>query len=275
MKEHNLIGLREMLEKLPTDELDTMLQAELELEEPNPESVRLILSVLEEREDETPAERTPQEERAWSRYQERVSTLQKKPARNWSWVTKAASVILIVGLLFAVVPQKAEAETFWEMLQRLTSTVLEFLGREDRLVEKEYKFETDNPGLQQVYDAAVEQGITGPVVPMWLLEGSKISFFEIEKSPMMASIVSSFSADEGEIVLKIIKYANEPAHQYYRDDSHYESFERNGTIYNITRNNNRWVAVWTNDNLECSLTLDCPEDTLWRILESIYVMEDN
>lgn len=275
MKEHNLIGLREMLEKLPTDELDTMLQAELELEEPNPESVRLILSVLEEREEEKLSEHTPQREQAWTRYQKRVSALRRKPARNWSWVTKAASVILIVGLLFAVVPQKAEAETFWEMLQRLTSTVLEFLGREDRLVEKEYKFETDNPGLQQLYDCAVDLGVTVPAVPMWLPEESQMVDFGTKNTPTLKGVWARFVHENSEIVYKLDVYEGEPVHQFYRDDAYYESYERNSTTYNITQNNNWWVVVWTKDNLECSLTLDCPEDTLWRILESIYVMEDN
>ena len=45
--------------------------------------------------------------------------------------------------------------------------------------------------------------------------------------------------------------------------------------YNITRNNDWWVAVWTKDNIECSIALDCQEETLRRILDSIYTMEDN
>jgi len=31
--------------------------------------------------------------------------------------------------------------------------------------------------------------------------------------------------------------------------------------------------VWVRDNLECSLTVDCQEDTLFEMLRSIYKME--
>jgi len=65
-------------------------------------------------------------------------------------------------------------------------------------------------------------------------------------------------------------FDGEPAHQYYKDDSHNESYEKNGTIFHITKNIDEWVVVWTIDNVECSIFIDCQEDTLRRILESIY-----
>ena len=69
-------------------------------------------------------------------------------------------------------------------------------------------------------------------------------------------------------------YNGELAHQYYKDDTHFEKYEWNGTTYNIARNNDRWIAVWTKDNIECILTLECREETLRRILRSFYVTED-
>ena len=68
-------------------------------------------------------------------------------------------------------------------------------------------------------------------------------------------------------------YEGEPARQFYRDDSYYEEYEKNGLIFYITQNNGSWGAVWTKDNIECSIILDCQEDTLRRILSSIYVIE--
>ena len=42
----------------------------------------------------------------------------------------------------------------------------------------------------------------------------------------------------------------------------------------IMRNIDNWVVVCTKDKTEFTITVDCQEDTLRRILESIYVMED-
>ena len=274
MQTYNKIGLRESLEQLETAELDAMLQAELEKNAPDPDSVRLIMSVLEGREAAAPVPITDSEEAAWQQYQKRMAGLRKKPAPVRRWMAGAASVVLVVGMLFAVMPQQAEAETFWEMLQRWTSTVLVYFSGEGKKAEVEYIFETNNPGLQQVYDAVVELGVMDPVVPMWLPEGAELTNLEAIKTPMLSGLGAHFVHNEIDIVYKVDVYEGEPAHQHYRDDAHYEEYERNSTIHYIMQNNGWWVAVWTKDNIECSIALDGQEDTLRRILESIYVMED-
>lgn len=275
MQTYNRIGLRESLEQLETARLDELLQAELKKVSPDPDSVRLIMSILEERDAAAPAPVTDAEQAAWQQYQSRMAGLQKKPAPVRRWLTVAASVVLVVGLLFAVVPQQAEAETFWEMLQRLSNKVVEFLNGNDTFYEDKYEFKTDNDGLQQVYDAATELGVTDPVVPMWLPNQTEIIEFTVKDTPMLKGLLARFSYDNSEIVYRIDVYGGDPAHQYYRNDSHYEEYEKNGMNFFITQNNGSWVAVWTKDNIECFLTLDCQEDTLRRILGSIYVMEES
>lgn len=274
MKLHNVTGLRDALEQLQTEELQTMLQTELERDTPDPDSVRLILNVLEERENDTVSPLTEQKESAWMKYQKKIAQLQKKPSKRWNVLAKAASVVLIVGILVATIPGQAQAETFWEMLQRWSTSVVEYFSKNDAFVKSKYSFATNNGGLQQVYDAVLELGITEPVVPMWLPEGYEITELTTNSSPVLTGLYTRFVNVQGEIVYKVTIYHGEPAHQYYKDNTHYETYEREGATYNITRNNDRWVVVWTKENIECSMTIDCQEDTLQRILKSIYVMED-
>lgn len=274
MKEFNKTGLRGALEEMPAEELRAMLQAELGREEPDPDSVRLILNVLEDRESEKFQNPTPENNAAWELYQQRMKGLRKNQAGKWPWAIRAASLILVIGLLFAIVPQKAEAETFWEMLHRMSDTVIEFFSREDRFRTQEYVFRTNNPGLQKVYDAVVELGITEPVVPSWLPDNPELVELKTKISPMNSSVCATFLNCEDQIVYKLTVYEGEPAHQYFRDEAYFDSYERNGADYNITRNNDRWSVIWTKDNIECHITLDCQEETLRRILKSIYVMEE-
>ena len=275
MKELNRTGLRKPLEELPVEKLQSMLQSELEKQEPDPGSVRLILRILEGKETEESQEPAPHRQAAWKRYRQRVKTLRRGSSSRHGWLLRAASVVLVMGLLFSVVPQQAEAETFWEMLQRWSGTVVEYFSGQDAFRDPEYSFKTDNPGLKQVYDAVVELGVTDPVVPMWLPDGFELSEQNIVKTPMLTGVYARFFDGDSAIVYKLDLYDGEPAHQYYKDDAYYESYERNGVTYNITRNNERWGVIWTKNNIECFLTLDCQEDTLRRILESIYVMGDN
>lgn len=276
MQELNINGLRGILEDLSTPQLQQMLDKELQKEKSDPAAVKLILTVLEERHAAAPKSESSASEEARQRYQDRMKELfPPEPQKRWTPLLKVASVILVVGLLFtAVLPQKAEAETFWEMLQRLSGSVIEFFNPREHISTLDYEFKTDNSGLQQVYDAVVELGITEPVVPMWLPDGCQLIEFVEKTTPMLQCIYASFSNDSGEIIYKVDVYKGEPAHQYYRDDSFYESFERNGATYTISRNNTRWSVIWTKENIECSMFIDCQEDALRRVLKSIYEMEE-
>lgn len=268
------IDLRREWERLPTPELEEMLQTELAKEVPNDDAVLLLLHILEAREPDVPLELTEREGIAFERYKQRIRARQKKPRHIPRWLSVAACMVLILGVLMTVIPQQAEAETFWEMLQRWSDTVLRYFGRDDEFGVLDYTFETDNPGLQQVYDAVVELGVTEPVVPMWLPEGAEIVELKSKNTPMLKGVWAVFSINGNDILFQISAFDGEPAHQYYKDDSHYESYEKNGTVFNITKNIDRWTVVWTKENVECSIAIDCQEDTLRRVLKSIYVMEE-
>ena len=177
MKNNSKTGLRAALEQLPEEELKDLLQAELERPEPDGDSVRLILRVLEEkgRGRETPM--TPRKEQAWQIYCRRVESLRRSRTLRPAPALRAAVVVLVLTLCLSFLPRQAQAESFWEMLQRWSTTVIQFFGREDSFYEDQYLFQTENPGLQQVYDAVVELGVTDPVVPMWLPDGCELSSF--------------------------------------------------------------------------------------------------
>lgn len=277
MKQVHTIDLRWAWEQLPTEDLEAMLSAELDRKPPADEKVLLLLHILEDRQKDQPLELTPREREAWERYKRKAEARKQKRKLPARWLSLAASVVLVVAVLFAAVPQQAQAETFWEMLQRMTSTVMEYFSPRDKFddAKANYSFVTDNPGLQQVYDAAVELGVKEPVVPMWLPGNPELIEMDSYKSPMSSGLCATLNGDGNEIVFKLDVYNGEPAHQYYKDDTHYESREWDGTTYRITRNGERWVVVWEKENIECSMTLDCQEETLQRILRSIYVTEDN
>ena len=273
MKELNMVDLRNQWEPLPTPELEAMLQKELEQKPPDDDKVILLLHILEIREKDLPLELSPREAEAWQQYRQRVMARKGKRKLPPRWLSVAASIVLIAAVLVSMVPQQAQAESFWDMLQRISGNVMEYFSGEGKRTDIQYQFATDNPGLQQVYDAVTELGVTEPVVPMWIPEGYELNELKPINYPMASGVYASFSDGFDELVYRISVYIGEPAHQYYKDDTHYESHEREGTKYYITRNNDRWGVIWTSRNIECSITLDCAEDTLWKILESIHVTE--
>lgn len=275
MQENNNLSLLEMLEQLPTSQLSEMMRQELRKETPDKNAVKLILSVLEKREENVP-ELDAQTQAAWNRYQQRVEagSLRPKSSKNWHlirWVVSAA--VIAVALLF-LVPQRADAAGFWGLLDRWRNSILEFFTPDDRISDLENAFETDNPGLQKVYDTVLEMSVDDPLVPSWLPDNSVLSAFEEINTPAANRILSEFVIGENKAALIVDIYSEKTFHGYCGDGINYDSYEKEGATYIITRNENKWAAVWVKDNVEYFLTIDCQEDTLRRILASIYEMEE-
>ena len=63
--------------------------------------------------------------------------------------------------------------------------------------------------------------------------------------------------------------------QFFRDDTYSEVFEVHSIAVDITRNQEKWVADWQKENVEYSFPVDCQEETLKKVLPSIYVTEEN
>lgn len=278
MQENNRPSVRENLEQMPTERLDELLNAELEREDPDGNVVRLILGILWEREKDMTVEVTPKMEEAWAKYQRNIAKLastEKRPRKFRGWIVKAASMAAILCLLIFAIPQQAEAESLFEKLARLTDSIVEFfspgMGNDNTT---EYVFETDNPGLQQVYDAVVALGVTEPVVPMWLPEGYELVECKTDETSKKKSLSTNLKNEDTEVVVKYDMYNTDVSHEYHRENEQFVEYETAGVKHIIMRNNDRWVVIWFTESLECFLTLDCQEDTLYRILDSIYATED-
>lgn len=273
MEKYN--DLRPELENMGTQHLEQMLRAETEKEIPDDDLVLLILHILKERDADKLIELSQREETAWKLYQKRVTARARKPVPRIGWIVRAASLILIIGLLFVGLPQQVEAESFWELLVRWTSDIVEFFSPRDnegRITE--YEFKTDNPGLQQIYDTVVEMGVTVPVVPMWLPADSELVELQKEDFPAKAYLHARFKSDVGEIIYNVDVYHADVLHEYQKDETGVTEYERGGVCHYIMKNNGKMVAVWIKDNVECSLSLCCQEDVLKHILRTIYDLED-
>lgn len=275
VKENTL--LYEMLSAWSTKQLDERLAQELHKESVDEETVRTILAVLREREKEEPVEITPQIKTVWEKYQKGSASIPKmKPKRVANGLLRAASVCIVVMLLFSLIPMNAQADNFWERVARWTSEIFEFFNPHAKeAVQEKYVFKTDNSGLQQVYDAVVELGITAPVVPMWFPEGYELIECIKDEEQDFDRVFASFSQDGKAILFEVRIYSGYVPGQYQKDGTDIVRFEDNGTEYHIFRNYDMWIVTWTKENVECYFTVDCQEDIMYKILASIYEMEES
>lgn len=271
---NNKNNLFELLEQLPTEELDRMLHSELQKEPVDGDAVRMILRVLKKQDAEQETEIDAATQKAWEKYLRETKLQERKPAAKKTWLLRIAAAAAVLCIILFAAPQSAEAESFIGMLTRWTDSIFEFFDPRDRNTNQlEYEFKTDHPGLQQVYDTVVEMGVTEPVVPMWLPEGFELISQEFEETRRKESAVFTFKSNQEFLIIQIDSFNSEAPHIYHKDGTCFDTREIMGIEHAILKNNDIWTAIWTTDDVECFLSANCQEDIFYLIITSIYEME--
>lgn len=203
-------------------------------------------------------------------------TLHKRRKRNWNknWMLKVAAVALVFSMIFVALPGVAGAKKIKNYLVRWTDTVFHFFTPgttpADTFV---YTFNTEHPGLQQVYDAVTDMGINDPVVPMWLPEGFELLELKTFEFLEGKSIIAQFSDGENYVCLTVSLHGENRKYQYEKNEDNIEWYEINGTEHYIVPDTEKTVIAWMVNAAECSVITDCREDEQHRILYSIYTTE--
>lgn len=266
----NELMLQRQLAERSSQELRAMLQDETEKAIPDDDLVLSILHILEDREPDVSMTGTAREEAAWKLFRKRIRARKKRGLLHNPKLLKAASVILVLSLLFVMVPRQAEADNWWQRLTKWTDEFFGFFREEETFPAETYVFETDNPGLQQVYDAVVDMGVTIPVVPMWLPEGYVLEECTTVATPVKQYIYARFLNEDKECTLQINVLNAEERKFYFKNNADVQAHEKGGTIHSLVQNQDAWIASWTKDNIECSIFIDCSKDILHGIIDSIY-----
>ena len=266
---------RDMLEKLSTEQLDDLLQAELHKEEIADDYAMLIWDVIQERESDYPVEISDDVKEAWKRFSaphDGEARDQEKAIRKRKWIASIAATAAILCLIVFAVPPATGTANVFELIGQWTENLLEFADPDKP--QEEYVFETDHPGLQQIYDEVVKLGVTQPVVPMWVPDGFELVELKVTNTPTKVKAYSMLRCESDEIILIIEVYGTDTPRQFEVDSADSVELEIGEITHYIESNDGAWVAVWNSNNLECSLTVDGRDDLIYTVLDSIYTTED-
>ena len=192
-----------------------------------------------------------------------------------SWMLKVAAIVLVLGILFFALPGAAQADDIHEVLSWWSDSTFQLFRPGEQPNTHEYVYQTDHPGLRHLYDAVTELGITDPVVPRWIPEGFEL--LELNSYPMDGHVMiyTLFSSEDAEILITITKYEDfSKTLQYEKNTGDVTIWDLGGTEYYVLSNTNNCTVAWFTNGSECSLSADCPEEDVYKILKSIYTSED-
>lgn len=281
MKERNRPFCRDELELLSSAELNQMVRSELDKDSIDRDAVLQILRILEDREANDPNLQKVDDTAAWEEFQTHFVVTEDSHSESGNahtrkksipWFAKTAVAAIIVFALLVVAPPAMGYENIFELLGRWTQDVFELFNPASTTEPQEgYVFKTDHPGLQQLYDAVSELGITQPVVPTWLPEGYDLKELKITQVPAGTKANARFAKQSKKVSFAFTPHGEGLAYKYEKNDSNVVEYEILGTTHYVMQNEENWLAVWAVDGKEFFITTDDDEKTLYLILESIYM----
>lgn len=272
MKDQNNANLLNSLEQLPTSDLDIMLHSELEKEFPAADTVQLILKILREREVNLPVMSNPKIDKAWATYLRETS---KESLILNEHFKKVAAILILCSLLLFTIPQIVQAESFFSQIATWTENVFELFDQWNQgRTSKEYIFQTEHPGLQELYNTVTELGVVAPVVPMYLDNDFILESCEKLITPTHNKVIANFSNNNKVVIYELNIYLDIVPREFHKNIESVSTHESNGIIHYIFRNNDLWTVVWTKDYIECAIAIDCSESDLYHIIDSIYASEE-
>ena len=267
---------QEALSCLPREELRRMLKEELNKgsSQADDSFVRLLLAELQSRGDDPKLTSDEAVETACEKF--RLATEQAKVPQNRrqrSWMVAVASVVLLLGVLFFTLPGTAQAGDIRGMLSWWSDSTFRFLNPGKQIGPQAYVYETDRPGLQQVYDAVTEMGITEPIVPRWVPQGTELYSLDVYQLSLDSSLLACLKSEDGNIMFSVIVRNEQASVQYEKDKETVKIWDMSGTEHYVLSNNVNLAVTWVRNNIECSLTTDYPEEDVYRMIKSIYISE--
>lgn len=256
---------------LSTGELKALLCRELDRKRIDHDQVQQLLTVLRERDEMGTAQIPEQIARKWQTLQqEKIVSDRNAVWRKGRRAVRIAAVLVLVFTLTLMVPRALGAENVFSVLGRWTDDFFSFVAPgEPAATEQEYVFRTDNPELQQVYDAVTAVGITYPVVPTWLPDGYALKEFYSKETGSGYKVTAVFKSVGDYIILSYDTERSGVA-KYFKDPGSPVLYECGGVVYYVITNAGTIYAVWTQGNMEhCIQAPD--QETLYRLIRSIHM----
>ena len=232
-----------------------------------------IMLVLKEREADCPVEITEEIQDAWEQYNEKTA-IQKKTNRRRVWFLSAVAAVFICVVILAI-PQAVGAESILDAFFRWTESVFEFFSPAQDATNPpvEYVFQTDNPGLQQVYDKVTELGVTEPVVPMWVPEGYVLTELKCTQVRNGTKVHATLQFNNSSIMIAYQISVEIMPILYEKEMSAVEAYEASEVYHFIMDNDQNVSVTWTVKGAECFISTGLSKGDIYKLIDSIYRRE--
>lgn len=283
------------LNRLSTKQLMELLHTDFESPEGGKEEMIFqILGVIEKREEENPTGLIPDEDEAWSEFQQYYAipegencslypTEAEEPGRGSRKTVRLYPRLKVVGLAAAIVA------VIFGMMITAQAFGLDVFGAIGRWTDETFQF-TSNSGEAAQFDSGMagktENGsyynsilsgveeckIRNDIVPTWFPEGATMEKLEIVKDEIADSVTAYFTIGEEEyFFVDIMRCGALSADSFIfeKDDTPVEQHLVGTKMFYIMSNLDTMTATWSDGTVIVSVVGNIPVEKIKTILDSI------
>ena len=187
----------------------------------------------------------------------------KKPNVGKRILRSAVAAVLVVAIL-GVVPSAFGLENGFEIVGRWTQKLFAV----DR-IDGVPGYQTDHPGLQQVYDEVAKLNIGENVVPSWIPEGYELSFLDRSDGPDGISVYAQFANGADLIVVSFKAGSRLMITEHQKNEEDVTVVEYNGNDVYFVENTENISDFWWINGVNCAIVTNSQE-TVSRMVDSVY-----
>jgi len=189
------------------------------------------------------------------------------------WRTALVSAATIVCMFAIMVMAQAAGIDVFGAMARWTEDVFSF-GQipPDSVVSDNLNGKAagqEFSSLQAAFDA---YGMTEVHEPTWLPDGYILGELDVTclDDPFLRTFAASYTDGECRVSINVMNYEGEPIIQVQKTDAPVESVEKNGVMFYHVENSVGSTIAWYSYQYEYYLSGDVGNDTLWKIVDSMF-----
>ena len=265
--------LHNRLEKLAVPELEELLRESLAKDCKNYILIYQILELLKSKTKPLPELSQQEIDDAMMLFEKcRPAPITQK--KIFTWRMRLAITAAVLCLLTFFFPVASAVSFIQEIFAKWNDKFFWFETSETTATTTDtYVFQTDNPGLQQLYETVTELGITQPVVPMWLPEGYDEYMIDESIHSNRNKISACFKKSDKAIIYLIEQKENiqTESHKNFNEPKSWTIMD---TRYFYFENTNRVKVVWTTGDYVMMIAAPIDYTTMYSIVKSIYYINE-
>lgn len=270
-------GSFDYLNKLNIQQLREILRLQLDEDEVNVELIKKINAVLASKTEEpeldvaSAYDRLRAAESSEPLYSEVLDemTAEKavRPRPKFRALFKVGLVAAVMIVLFigTGIVGYAMGFDFWGAMREWTEDRFGFLSGDSLYQRTEVE-----DSYSKLREELRANGVTVEVVPEYMPDGFSLSSVVTSESTRGFNIICSLANNDKEIILNYLILKEEPARIFAKDEVTPEVYTVCGIEHNIFSNEESYIAVWLNQNVQCEIYKAENKEELLKMIYSIY-----